>query len=103
MILLWLCGFIPGLLTRPPNYGESNVRVYLNGGPSHGSEVTVAPGTLEFRVAIPLPINVMYPFDQPDIETMPDHKIGIYRFMGTGFVSLDGTCTALIFQYQDTV
>lgn len=78
------------------------MRIYLNDGPSHGRELNIAPNVYEYRVAIPQPINILYPFDDPRVDSMPDYDVAIYRFMGTGFVNLDGACTALIFQYQGT-
>lgn len=78
------------------------MRVYLNDGPAHGQEVNVSPGTIERRVAISRPIDILYPFNPELQETMPNYDVAIYRFMGTGFVNLDGACTALIFQYQGT-
>lgn len=77
------------------------MRVVLSGGPRDCVEVNVSPNTLEYLVALPRPIDILYPFDQP-VDANPNYDIAIYRFMGIGFVNLDGACTALVFQYQGT-
>lgn len=77
------------------------MRVYLSGGPADAREVSVSPDMLEYAVAIPKPIDILYPFDQP-IDPNPNYDVAIYRFMGLGFVNIDGACTALIFQYKGT-
>jgi hypothetical protein len=80
------------------------MRAYLNNGPAHGREINVSPGTTEYRVAIPLPVDILNPFPYPGYiaDAMPNYDVALYRFMGTGFVNLDGACTALIFQYEGT-
>lgn len=75
--------------------------VYLNDGPANGQEINISPYTLEHYVAIPRPLDIFAPFDQQVIDAMPNYDVAIYRFMGTGFVSRDGVCSALIFQYQE--
>src|SRR4051794_12079417 len=103
MILAWLSVSIPGLQIHPHNFGERIVRVYLNGGPAHGREVTIGPNTITYLVSIPRPVEIPHPFDGMTDNFASAYDLARYVFRGTGFVSIHGVCSALIFDYQGTV